>query len=356
MLQRWRDSPPDVEPAKISAIRNASVSWAVCSFPKLDTAPTLDYEQSFQVSHFDEEYYGSSTSDLSLPTENFLLGWRSAASSNCSAASSAARSHTSSISFARRKYKNRYRRSDSCDQSRSDHLLNLMKAIKVQEGESTLGSNLLIHSPPTPLSPLQPDPEDFQGQPGGNGLVLGDMELCEKPEDFSAVSNEDANIQLTLNHNQGTKFRLSQITTKRSHSCQRYRCESCTHRFNTEEEWRTHETLVHRPREEWVCSLVPFMNDTLEDWKCAFCQSLFTSWEPFILHRCRPCGSALTSPVSKPVFNTRAGLADHVKHHHEGAILTPFMVEKWSRPPTWKEGIWSCGTCVSCEKWTRLQV
>jgi hypothetical protein len=444
MLQRWRDSPPDEEPANISAIRSA-----VRSSPRLDTALRLDHkvshqtspknnvqvmirnipssmkieqfvqimllgdiqrprtfqyefrngtfsreafaefgskkdalfavsrlnhtllegqtlyahvdpnfsEEPLQVSHSDGRSDGSPAFDPLALAEHFQTkkayreersnSWRSAASSNGSAASSAARSYSSSISFARRKYKNSYRRSDSQDQSAYYPGTFMTLLTHPQAQESTLGSDLLIQRPPTPLPPFQPDPEESQGRPCGGGPVLGDMELCDEPEDILGVSNEDANLQHTLNRSQGTEGRMSHITTKQSHSCQRYRCESCTHRFNTQEEWRAHETVVHRPREEWVCSLAPCMNPTWKDWNCAFCRSLFTDWEAFRLHRCRPCGIAPTSPTSKPVFNTRTGLADHVKHHHEGAVLTPFMVKKWSRPPTWKEGIWPCGTCGS---------
>jgi hypothetical protein len=94
--------------------------------------------------------------------------------------------------------------------------------LRPQYQESTLSINLLIQRPPTPLPPFLPDTEESQGRICGGGPVLGDMELCDEPEDILDVFNEDANLQYALNRSQGTEVRISQITAKQFHSCQRY--------------------------------------------------------------------------------------------------------------------------------------
>ncbi|KAF8852933.1 hypothetical protein BDZ45DRAFT_694700 [Acephala macrosclerotiorum] len=154
-----------------------------------------------------------------------------------------------------------------------------------------------------------------------------------------------------------TLHELEHHVSSRNHSCQRYHCEFCAQKFSTEEDWREHETGIHRPKEEWICSVLPYINvdSNIPPSKadCIFCQDSldFDQLNMYKQHRCRPCGVWWDSPLA-PVFNTRSELADHVKHQHRGAALTDLMLEKWSVPPKWKNGIWTCNICgASLQGW-----
>ena len=271
--------------------------------------------------------------------------WRTAASSDGSAASSIPHSTSSSALFARRRYKHAYRKDDYQQHATSD--FDSIYMLNQEPPPINFNNSSLSDRPSVSMLPGLSDPGESQNSSYESSFGMDGVVFCDEPEKMVDDNAEDVNSPGILDRTQAVKTQVGQIVARQYHSCQRYQCQSCTRKFNTEEDWRTHESLIHRPREEWVCSLVPCMSPSMTDWKCAFCQSPFSDWAKFVLHDCRPCGIAPTSPTSRPVFNTRTDLADHVKHHHGGAVLTTFMVEKWSRPPTWEEGIWACSTCGS---------
>jgi hypothetical protein len=306
---------------------------------------------------FDENALANYFQDRSLHRTERTNSWRSAPSTDGSAVSSAARSAASSVSMARRRYKRAFRRSDYAQQnsiSSYDGDNRSPKLLPIGQGSEAFFPDSLFHRPPTPRPPFR---QSFESQPLNSpyaeALGTGNFEIFDEPEMIQGTDSQETDLRGVLGTNdQPVSSRLGQPFRQTYHSCLRYRCEFCTKKFNSEEEWREHETLIHRPREEWVCSLVPCMKPTMKDWQCAFCQSTFTDWEIFINHSCQVCGLLPGSSTTRPTFHNRTDLADHVKHHHGRAALTPFMVAKWSHAPTEDGDIWPCITCgASLQGW-----